>query len=106
MLWYPNSPNVPVHGGGAHDVVVDGDDALHRLGLDGEAITRGSKPVPVKDVDGPLTGAANHLPAPLHQHHRGQIATLVLRQQLEPPPLDVEDAHGTVTTLTDYSRSI
>lgn len=66
LQWSPNSPNVPVHGGGAHDTFSDRDNALHRLGLDGEAIAGGSKAVPVEDVDGPLAGAANYLPAPLH----------------------------------------
>lgn len=66
LQWLPNSPNVPIHGGGAHDTFGDRDNALHRLGLDGEAIAGGSKAVPVEDVDGPLAGAANYLPAPLH----------------------------------------
>lgn len=93
-------PNVAVDGGGAHDAFGHGDDALHRLGLEGEAVAGGAEAIPVEDVDGPLAGATNHLPAFLHQRHRGQITGLILRQQLEPAPLDVEDPHGAVATVT------
>lgn len=94
----PYSPNVAIHGGGAHDALSDWDDGLHWLGLDGKAITGGSEAVPVEDVESALAGAAYHLPATLHQYHGGQITALVLRQQLESPPLDVEDTHGAITT--------
>ena len=95
----PNSPDVPVHGGRAHDVVSDGEDSVHRLRLDGEAVAGGSEAIPVEDVDGPLAGPANHLLSPLHQCHGGQITALVLRQQIKAPPLDVEDAHSAVTAV-------
>lgn len=97
-------PNVAVDGGGAHDALGHGDDALHRLGLEGEAVAGGAEAVPVKDVEGALAGAAHHLPAFLHQHHRGQVARLMLRQKLEPAPLDVEDAHGAVATAAQGGR--
>lgn len=91
-----HSPDVAIHGCSAHDAVSDGDNAVYGLGLDSKAVTGGAEAVPVEDVDGPLAGATGHLLTPLHQRHRRQVAALVLRQEIEPPPPDVEDTHGAV----------
>lgn len=100
-----HSPYVSVHGGGAHDAVGDGDDALHGLGFDGEAVARGAEAVPVEDIDGSLAGAAHHLLPSFHQRHGRQVPALHLRLQLEPPSLYVEHAHCTVTTA-DHTRGV
>lgn len=43
----------------------------------------------------PMLGSS----ANLHQHHRGQVAILRLREQLKAPSLHVEDAQGAIPTV-------
>ena len=103
-VWTDYRPYVAVHGGRAHDAVRHGHDAVHRLGLHGEAVAGGAEAVPVEDVDGSLAGATYHLPPPFHHRNRGQVPALKLWKQLEAPPFEIEHAHGAVAAVQTDTR--
>lgn len=64
------SPDDSISGACAHNAVCDRDQAVHGLCFQGKTVTGSAEPVPVEEVKGPLTGAADYFLSSLSKNTR------------------------------------